>query len=111
MSFVTEKVKEKFSLLPPSDSPLQNLSKEEKEFLIKATSGTEAHQIIRQCMLGVLNTGSRTDDVQKLLDQYYDFDFKVVMGPRGVQVQIKNVPSEAFNLEGKILAWKRRRLR
>lgn len=54
------------------------------------------YKLFRECALAVLNTDSEEDDGAALLEQFKDFDIKVVPQSRGVKLELFNAPSSAF---------------
>ncbi len=59
-------------------------------------SDEEVFQLFRQCALAVLNTGSEQDDAARLLEEYKDFDIRVVPQSRGLKLEVFNAPANAF---------------
>jgi pyrimidine/purine-5'-nucleotide nucleosidase len=84
----------------PSSS-LNVLSRHEVARLRDA-SASGLHEIFRRCSLAVLSSGSETDDAVKLLEDYADFDVKVVQQDRGVRLELTNAPAQAF-VDGKMI--------
>ena len=60
------------------------------------SSQDEVHQLFRQCALAVLNAGSDLDDVETLMELYYDFEIEVIPQSRGPNLAVKNAPPTAF---------------
>lgn len=56
----------------------------------------EIFQQFRQCALAVLNTDSQIDDAAVMLEQFKDFDIRVLQESRGVKLKIFNAPASAF---------------
>lgn len=56
-------------------------------------------EIFRRCALAVLNTGSETDSTAEVLEQFSDFAIEVIQQERGLKLEIKNAPAEAFVLD------------
>ena len=54
------------------------------------------HELLRQCCLAVLNSGTDIDDAAVLLALYPDFDVEVVQQDRGIQLKLINAPEAAF---------------
>lgn len=84
-----------FSTAITPDSSLQILSRREIEQLYDA-SQTALYKIFRQCSLAVLNCGSTEDDTSKVLEQYADFDVRIIQRERGIKLEIFNAPAHAF---------------
>ncbi|MBN2647949.1 MAG: DUF3412 domain-containing protein [Thiotrichales bacterium] len=77
------------------EGSLQILSYQEAEQLCDA-SHTGLNELLRQCALAVLNTGSDEDNGLALLKKYQQFAIKVSAKGRGVQIIIQNAPRHAF---------------
>lgn len=77
---------------PQKDMAL--LSRREIARLLDAGQGT--YNLFRRCALAVLNSGSITDDTEALMQQYQDFDIRVLQQDRGVKLEIENAPGHAF---------------
>jgi predicted Rossmann-fold nucleotide-binding protein len=80
---------------------LSLLSRAEVARLLGAGSG-ELHALLRSCSLAVLSTGSDIDDGRELLARYPDFDLRIVPQERGLQLELKNAPAQAF-VDGRII--------
>lgn len=59
-------------------------------------------KIFRECALAVLNTGSERDDVAEIMEEYSDFEVRVVPESRGIKLEVFNAPSTAF-VDGKMI--------
>ena len=77
------------------ESSLELLSVNEMHWLIKQSEG-ELHELIRRCVLAVLNSGSNIDNAKEILDKYKDFDVKISLQRRGIRFKLINPPTEAF---------------
>ncbi|MFD2231270.1 nucleotide 5'-monophosphate nucleosidase PpnN [Alkalimarinus sediminis] len=64
--------------------------------LLKDRSKKGLYDLFRQCALAVLNCGNESDDSKSIMEEYKDFDIKLVNQPRGIKLQITNAPSSAF---------------
>jgi len=82
------------ALLSPSGK-MEVLSKWEVNILLNASKDKFANEF-RSCSLAVLNTGSSEDSAKAVLEQYPDFDIEVIQQERGIKLQIKNAPDQAF---------------
>ncbi len=82
------------ALVSPEGS-LEVLSQHEVNRL-KDTSSNGHHDLLRRCALAVLSCGSPLDDSKALLDKYPDFDIKVLQQDRGIRLQLRQAPGEAF---------------
>ncbi|MGH8495304.1 MAG: nucleotide 5'-monophosphate nucleosidase PpnN [Gammaproteobacteria bacterium] len=60
------------------------------------------HEVFRRCALAVLNSGTSTDDARAVLEQYRDFDIRIVQQARGVKLEVVNAPPIAF-VDGKMI--------
>ncbi|MEX1033179.1 MAG: nucleotide 5'-monophosphate nucleosidase PpnN [Cellvibrionaceae bacterium] len=65
-------------------------------------SNEDVFQIFRSCALAVLNTGSERDDVAEILEEYSDFEVRVVPESRGLKLEVLNAPASAF-VDGKMI--------
>jgi hypothetical protein len=77
------------------EGSLQILSYQEAEQLCDMSAGG-LNDLLRQCALAVLNTGSTEDSGLALLETYPDFDIKVQVKGRGVQLILSHPPKHAF---------------
>ncbi len=50
----------------------------------------------RRCALAVLNTGSPLDDARAVYERYADFEVELLQVERGIRLQMRNAPAEAF---------------
>ena len=80
---------------------LDLLSRNEIARLRDATS-SGLHALLRSCSLAVLTSGAMQDSARAMLDQYPDFDIQVLQQDRGVKLDLKNAPAQAF-VDGKII--------
>ena len=60
------------------------------------------YETFRRCSLAVLNVDSTTDDAREVLEQYRDFEIRVIQQERGVKLEIENAPQSAF-VDGQII--------
>ena len=60
------------------------------------------YETFRRCSLAVLNVDSITDDAREVLEQYHDFDIRVIQQERGVKLEIENAPESAF-VDGQVI--------
>ncbi len=60
------------------------------------TQNSDIYGNFRRCALAVLNTGAETDDTQEIMEQFSDFSVDVVQQERGIKLDIKNAPANAF---------------
>ncbi len=66
------------------------------------TNRNGLHELLRRCSLAVLNSGTDIDDAGALLDLYPDFDIRVLQQDRGIKLELKNAPAQAF-VDGRII--------
>jgi predicted Rossmann-fold nucleotide-binding protein len=83
------------------EGSLEVLSQFEVDQLLSSGEGG-LHQLLRRCMLAVLNSGGRTDDARAVLDEHWDFQVSFLQQDRGLKVSLKNAPADAF-VEGKMI--------
>ncbi len=60
------------------------------------SSQTGLHKIFRQCALAVLTHGNYTDDAKELLERHEAFDIRIIQQDRGIKLEVKGAPAEAF---------------
>lgn len=60
------------------------------------------HELFHRCALAILNCGSDSDDPQAAMEEFNDFEIRIVQEERGVKLQLKNAPSFAF-VDGKMI--------
>ncbi len=77
------------------EGSLQILSHQEATQLCDC-SDEGLNDLLVQCALAVLNTGSKEDSNDGLRAKFPDFDIKVTVKGRGVQVTLKKPPPSAF---------------
>lgn len=80
---------------------LEILSRAEVSKLLDTSKGG-LYSLFRNCALAVLNSGNNLDDGKKLLDRYKSFDIRVIQNERGIKLDLKNAPAEAF-VDGSII--------
>ena len=80
---------------------LDVLSQAEVNKLFDSSQGG-LYKLFRNCSLAVLNCGSAMDDGKQLLERYPDFDIRVVQQQRGIKLEVKNAPAQAF-VDGKMI--------
>jgi hypothetical protein len=88
------------TLISP-EGQLEVLSKAEVNKLLDTSQGG-LYQIFRNCALAVLNCGSSIDDGKELLERYKSFDISIVQRERGIKLEIKGAPANAF-VDGKMI--------
>ena len=85
------------------------LSRSEVDQLSRGHEENQLYDRFRRCALAVLNVDSTTDNVREVLEQYQDFDIRVVQQARGIQLEIENAPQSAF-VDGQLIAGIREQL-
>jgi pyrimidine/purine-5'-nucleotide nucleosidase len=80
---------------------LDVLSKAEVSKLLDTSQGG-LYRTFRNCSLAVLNCGSAMDDGKELLERYPDFDIRVIQEQRGIKLEVKNAPAQAF-VDGRMI--------
>ncbi|MBJ7538943.1 nucleotide 5'-monophosphate nucleosidase PpnN [Marinomonas transparens] len=61
------------------------------------------HELFHRCALAILNCGSDSDDPQAVMEEFNDFEIRIVQQERGVKLQLKNAPGSAF-VDGKMIS-------
>lgn len=90
------------------ESSLELLSLHEMHWLIEQSQGRQ-HELIRRCVLAVLNSGSEIDNAEEMLNQYQDFDVKLSWQRRGIRFELCNPPTGAF-VDGEMILGMREHL-
>jgi predicted Rossmann-fold nucleotide-binding protein len=93
-----------YSVIDTQISPegrLEILSKSEVAKLRDNSQGG-LHRLFRNCALAVLNSGNDVDDGKELLERYPSFEVNIVQRERGIKLDIKGAPAEAF-VDGKMI--------
>jgi predicted Rossmann-fold nucleotide-binding protein len=54
------------------------------------------YQLLRRCILAVLNSGGNTDDARAVLEKHRDFSIGFIQQDRGLKISLKGAPSSAF---------------
>ncbi len=80
---------------------LEILSRAEVNKLLDTSQGG-LYRLFRNCALAVLNSGSDLDDGKKLLERYSKFEIRVLQNERGIKLDLKNAPANAF-VDGNII--------
>jgi predicted Rossmann-fold nucleotide-binding protein len=88
-----------FEVMP--EASLEVLSQHEVDRLLSVGEGNQ-HETLRRCALAVLNVGSRTDDTREVLEQYANFDIRIIQQERGIKLAVSNAPADAF-VEGEMI--------
>ncbi len=95
-----------YSISP--ESSLELLSINEMRWLIEQSEG-EKHELIRRCVLAVLNSGSNLDNAKEILEKYHDFDVTLSWQRRGIRFDLVNPPTQAF-VDGEMILGMREHL-
>ncbi len=80
---------------------LEVLSKVEVNKLLDKSQGG-LYKLFRNCSLAVLNSGNFLDDGKELLERYASFDIRLVQEERGIKLEVKGAPAQAF-VDGKMI--------
>lgn len=75
-------------------SNLGLLSQREAASLVAVDA--DLHKLFRRCALAILNSGNDTDDAREIFEAYADFEIRVILESRGVQLELINAPAQAF---------------
>lgn len=86
--------KEFFVEVMPEGS-LEVLSRQEVE-LLRRTGAGSLQALLRRCALAVLNQGSETDSTKEILEQFSDFELRILHQDHGITLGLKNAPASAF---------------
>jgi len=78
------------------------LSRLEVNQLKQGSADGNLYDTFRRCALAVLNVDSHTDDAREVLEQYRDFDIRVIQQERGLKLEIENAPDSAF-VDGRVI--------
>jgi len=66
------------------------------------SSQTGLYHLFRQCSLAVLTHGDYTDDAKELLERHKTFDIRIIQQDRGIKLEVKGAPADAF-VDGKMI--------
>ena len=94
----------KYEVIDARISPvgrLALLSKAEVAKLLDASQGG-LYNLLRNCSLAVLNSGSTLDDGKELMERYQSFDIRVIQQEKGIKLEVLNAPAHAF-VDGKMI--------
>jgi hypothetical protein len=81
--------------ITPENTCLESLSPFEIDALFeKSQRGIQ--EMLTRCVLAVLNSGAENDDVKSMLEKYADFSIEVVKTAGGIELELYNVPLNAF---------------
>ncbi|GAB2660793.1 nucleotide 5'-monophosphate nucleosidase PpnN [Arenimonas aestuarii] len=80
---------------------LDILSRDEVARLADASTGGQ-RDLLRRCALAVLTSGSDCDDPRAAAQRYAGFDIEVHQQDRGIKIELRNAPGEAF-VDGEII--------
>ena len=81
---------------------MEILSQREVQKLSEVGSGS-TYQLFRQCALAILNTGARVDNAKTILEAYADFEVYIHQLDRGVSLELRNAPADAF-VDGQMIS-------
>ncbi len=88
------------ALLSP-EGHMEVLSRAEVGKLLDTSQGG-LYTLFRNCSLAVLNSGNNMDDGKELLERYQSFSIRVIQVERGIKLELKNAPAQAF-VDGRII--------
>jgi len=77
------------------------LSRTEVNKLLDSSQGG-LYTLFRNCSLAVLNSGNNMDDGKELLERYQSFSIRVIQVERGIKLEVKQAPAQAF-VDNKII--------
>jgi len=84
-------------------NPIKSLNLLSKSDIEGLTSrGSELYALFRHCALAILNTDSDKDNTAEVLEDYSDFDIRVIPQPRGLKLEVFNAPPQSF-VDGKMI--------
>ena len=83
------------------EGSLEVLSQAEVEQLRSDSEG-DLHNLLRRCMLAVLNSGVNTDDAREVLNRHRDFKIGFIQQDRGLKVSLEGAPASSF-VDGKMI--------
>jgi pyrimidine/purine-5'-nucleotide nucleosidase len=69
---------------------------------LRDVGGGGLRERFRRCALAVLNTGSTLDDARSVYEQFADFEVELLQVERGIRLQMKNAPAQAF-VDGQLI--------
>lgn len=81
---------------------MEILSHLEVEQLKQNSEHHGSYDTFRRCSLAVLNVGSIIDDTTQVLNEYSDFNIRVIPQERGIKLEFENSPSSAF-VDGQVI--------
>ena len=96
--------RKKYEVIDAIISPegrMEVLSKSEVNKLLDTSQGG-LYRLFRNCSLAVLNCGNKLDDGKELLERYKNFSVRVIQVERGIKLEVKNAPAQAF-VDNKII--------
>jgi pyrimidine/purine-5'-nucleotide nucleosidase len=69
---------------------------------LRDVGGGGLRERFRRCSLAVLNTGSTLDDARAVYERFADFEIELVQVERGIRLQMRNAPAQAF-VDGELI--------
>jgi predicted Rossmann-fold nucleotide-binding protein len=81
--------------ITPEGTCLESLSPSEIDALF-AESHEEIRPLLRRCALAVLISGQENDDVKTMLELNAGFSLEVSKSAGGIELELRNAPSDAF---------------
>ncbi|PKM12382.1 MAG: LOG family protein [Gammaproteobacteria bacterium HGW-Gammaproteobacteria-3] len=71
------------------------LSRSEVNNLLDTSQGG-LYRLLHCCALAVLNCGNYMDDGKELMERYRDFEIRLIQEERGIKLEVKGAPANAF---------------
>lgn len=70
---------------------------------LKSAGENGLYELFRRCALAILNTGSTSDNAKTILETYPDFEIEIVQQDRGIRLNLRHAPADAF-VDGEMIA-------
>ncbi len=81
--------------ITPEGTVLESLSPFEIDALFEASHEGET-DLLRQCVLAVLNSGEESDDIRAISKRAEDFSVDIIRTAGGIELKLANAPLKAF---------------
>ena len=81
---------------------MEILSQLEVNQISKESRQSNSYDIYRQCSLAVLDVGNVDDDSRRMMEEFSDFDIRVIVQERGIKLEFENAPASAF-VDGELI--------
>ncbi len=69
---------------------------------LRDSSNSGLKELFRRCALAVLNSDSVTDNAAQVFAEHEDFDIELVQQDRGIKLEVRNAPAQAF-VDGRMI--------